>query len=664
MNTFIKRVTVPFSIAILAIFNACDTSTPIAATENNTEESPLTFSDIKAPNGFAFSVYNEKGLTIRLSVDSEEGILPYEGATIRVVEGGTNDLLASFITDENGEVLYDGGNLSSGVAQVGISVYAAGIPEDTLWYSKEQLASLDRIVIVNPTSYDTNEEQGTIAAKTSTISRIEEADGIVYGKEKHPRKDFRLVSGALFSERSKLDPIPTAWQGTKEIRINALTNPDDKDKIWAHFMHTGAGYQNAFGYYWYKKSENPTGALSGINRVTLFSLVDGFYSIRKRAPKALVGTVTEFKSRLTDANDEIVIGFWLHADYEQGNKPNNPIWYSNTAYNVELHGAAEEFHHVSFPSRSDKTEFVFAIEDLRASKSDEDYNDLILIIDDVAPSEPCDIQNDPSCITCSDLPYNKKSRFAFEDQYPHYGDFDYNDVVVDVDYSLISRKCNVMGVAIKDNTYGAEYAPQLISGSVAVTPVANGALYSLGFAVSLGNSFPGATVVVDNSASDVVEVADEVIIEFFDFMRAQFDRTPSTILVNTDPAEGSSVAPAYTAATFTAGISFAQGTAIPENMTSVFTPFIYFADDVTKEIHLKNGTLTARGVAQNLVGTPAEGHAYEDDNGIPWAIELNQNTLYPVEFQGFVNAYPFYASWVQTGAPQEWATMGNTSVLY
>ncbi|MGL1903701.1 MAG: LruC domain-containing protein [Fibrobacterales bacterium] len=665
MNTFIKRVTVPFSIAILSLFNGCDTSTPITGNENNTDEPTLTFSDISAPKGFAFSVYNEKGLTVRLSVDSEEGILPYEGATIRVVDGSTNDLLASFITDVNGEVLYDGANLSSDVNKVGISVYAAGIPEDTLWYTKEQLTTLDRIVIVNPTTYDTNEEQSTVAAKASVISRIEEVDGVVYGKEKHPRKDFRLVSGALFVERSKLDPIPAVWQGTKEIHINALTNPNDKDKIWAHFMHTGAGYQNAFGYYWYKKSENPTGALSGINRVTLFGLVDGFYSIRKRAPKALVGTVTEFKSRLADANDEIVIGFWLHADYEQGNKPTNPIWYSNTAYNVQAHGAAEEFHHVSFPSRSDETEFVFAIEDLRTSNSDEDYNDLILIIDDVAPSEPCDIQNDPSCITCSDLPYNKKSRFAFEDQYPNYGDFDYNDVVVDVDYSFVSRKCNLMGSAILDNTYGAKYAPQLVSGSVAVTPVANGALYSLGFAVSLGNSFPGATVVVDNSASDVVEVADEVIIEFFDFMRAQFDRTPSTILVNTDPLEGSNSAPAYSAnATFTATITFAQGTAIPANMKSVLKPFIYFNDDVSKEIHLKNGILTARGVAQNLVGTPAEGHSYEDGNGIPWAIELNQNTLYPVEFQDFADAYPFYASWVQTGEPQDWATQGNDSVLY
>ncbi|MGL1904474.1 MAG: hypothetical protein OCC49_20240, partial [Fibrobacterales bacterium] len=294
----------------------------------------LSFADIHAPNEFAFSVYNETGLTVRLSIDSEEGVVPYYGATIHFIEGGSDRLLASYITDNNGEVLYDGANVSSSVEAIGVSVYAAGIPEDTLWYSKEQLSTLDRIVILNPTTYNESDANASIAAKKATVSEIVKTPGILYSTEKHPGKDFALVSGALFVERNDINPAPTGWKKTKQIYINALTDPSIKNEIWAHFMHTGAGYQNAFGYYWYKRSENPTGALSGINRVTLFSMIDGFYSIQKQAPKALIGTVTDFKSRLADANDEIVIGFWLHADYEQGNKPNNPIWYSKNAYNV------------------------------------------------------------------------------------------------------------------------------------------------------------------------------------------------------------------------------------------------------------------------------------------------------------------------------------------
>ncbi|MGL1936702.1 MAG: LruC domain-containing protein, partial [Fibrobacterales bacterium] len=338
---------------------------------------------------------------------------------------------------------------------------------------------------------------------------------------------------------------------------------------------------------------------------------------------------------------------------------------SKNAYNVQLHGLKEKKHHVSFPSLSDPTEFVFGIEDLRNGESDEDYNDLILIIDDIDESTVCDYLNDSSCFNCSELPYNKSSRLAFEDQYPEYGDFDYNDVVVDIDYTIVAQQCNVLGVPIYDASYGVNYAPQLLYGSVAVTPVANGALYSLGFAVALSSDYANAEVTVDGASSKVERVDGESIIEFFDFMRDEFTPQPSTIFVNTDPIAGNTNAPAYAPkSTLRANILFNQGTAIPEKKLSIFNPFIFFTDNVQREIHMRNGVLSARGVAQNIVGSPAEGHPYEDDNGIPWAIEINQATQYPVEFQDFVGAYPNYSKWAFDGTHKGWANKGIPSVLY
>ncbi|MGL1934816.1 MAG: LruC domain-containing protein [Fibrobacterales bacterium] len=659
------KTTIATALAALALvgLNACDTSTPLADSHVETE-STLAFTDIKAPKDFAFSVYNEKGLTVKLSITTDAGIVEYPSAKINIIESGSEKIIASFVTDENGEVLYDGANLSSLASSVGVQVYAAGIPETILWYTKEELTSLDRILIVNPESYETSTDtSGKIAAKAATVSAIFPNPGATIGYENHPIADYQLVSTSLFTERNEL-PINPAWLGSTEITITALTDPSQKDEIWAHFMHTGAGYQNQFGYYWYKKSENPTGALANINRVTLFDLVDGFYGIQNGAPKALVGTVTDFKTRLADANDEIVIGFWLHQDYELGNKPNNPIWYSNTQYNIDEYGAAQEFHHVSFPSLSDPSEVVFGIEDQTLPNSDRDFNDIVFIVDLLFTTQG-NCQNDPtSCVRCTTLPYNKDSRLAFEDNYPLYGDFDYNDVVVDVDYSVVTKQCNIeVGgqiFPIVDDAYGIAFAPQLVSASIDVTPVANGAEYALGFGVAL--DIAGATTTVDNAASSVIVNGSETIIEFFDFMRGQFSPVPSTIFVNTLASEPGF--PYTPVATFGADIAFAVGTPIPASPLASVNPFIYRTDDVANEIHFKGQSMTSRGVAQNLVGTPAQGHPYEDNNGIPWAVELAQTTQYPVEFVDFTVAYPQYSAWVQTGVPANWASTGVASELY
>ncbi|MGL1902941.1 MAG: LruC domain-containing protein [Fibrobacterales bacterium] len=660
------KTTIATALAALALvgLNACDTSTPLADSQVETE-STLAFTDIKAPKDFAFSVYNEIGLTVKLSITTDAGIEVYPNAKVNFVEadGDAINVLASFVTDANGEVLYDGANLSSLTERVGVQVYAAGIPETILWYTKAELTTLDRILIVNPDSYGTSEAGSTVAAKAATVSYIDPTTGTTIAHENHPSVDYQLVSTSLFVERSQL-VIDPAWLGSTEITITALTDPSFKDEIWAHFMHTGAGYNNAFGYYWYKKSENPTGALALVNKVSLFDEISGFYGIKWSAPKALVGTVTDFKTRLADANDEIVIGFWLHSDYEQGNKPGNPIWYSNTQYNVDEHGAAQEFHHVSFPSLSDPSEVVLGIEDQTLPNSDRDFNDLVFIVDLLRDVQSgCEI--DPTtCIRCQDLPYNKESRLAFEDKYPIYGDFDYNDVVVDVDYTVTTRQCNIeVGgqiFPIIDAAYGLAYAPQLVSASIDVTPVANGAEYALGFGIAL--DIAGATTTVDNAASSVIVNGSETIIEFFDFIRGEFSPVASTIFVNTLASEPGF--PYSPVATFGADIAFAVGTPIPAAPLASVNPFIFKQGDVSDEIHFKGQPMTSRGVAQNLVGTPAEGHPYEDNNGIPWAVELAQTTQYPLEKVDFTVAYPQYSAWVQTGVPANWATTGVASELY
>jgi hypothetical protein len=639
----------------------CDTSTPAEPVSESTN-----IQDIKAAvnaKDFSFSVFNSLGLTIEIKLIDENGdTIPYPRAKLQVVNGDDNSLVKSMSTNENGVVLLEEGIVPASISKLGVAVLAATFPEDTLWYTNEELQTLDGTVIINPTSYNVESQVVTgtkVAAKGAVVAGhyVDRNDALPKKTVNLKHVDVKEINDKLFHETVKITdvgPTPAPWFETNEIRINWNTKlksdfPDAKEKLWATFMHTGAGYHNEFGYYYYLTSENPNGELSKATKVTIFENVHGFDNWNYIGKSSMYGKVSEFKAMLTNPLDEVVIGFWLKAD-SKGNHSSfwgksypwyKPTWYSNTAWNLDIYDNINKHHMVNIsPSKGDPTKYYLGIEDQNRHASDHDFNDLIVLIDVLEEaSAPCTGTYEECYVICENdtTNYNDR-RIGFEDNYPEQGDYDFNDLIVDYDVQQVNKTCWDLNLLTTTRTVEAI--------NLTAQPVANGAFYELGFGIALNIPSAGN--------------ANETIVDFFESARLEFAGV-TDIFVNTKgpvltaPAKSFTVVPATTVD--------------PDNFTLEINPFLFMKDNKSHEIHKKGYSLTSRGAYPNLANydnpvaidfgsTPF----METTTGLPWAIEIKNTTKYPVEFCPITQAYSKFASWANSNGTVD-ADWETTSTL-
>ncbi len=213
---------------------------------------------------------------------------------------------------------------------------------------------------------------------------------------------------------------------------------------------------------------------------------------------------------------------------------------------------------------------------------------------------------------------------AFEDLWPHKGDYDFNDLVINYRFITIMNAQDKV----------VELRGEFIVGHI-------GAVFSNGFGLELpfhpelitsvsGYNITSGLVNINEKGLEEGHAADKAVIILFDDAMANENQTLNVIIELDEPLEPSLVG------------------------VAPFNPFIFANSDRGREIHLINFPPTDL-VNNAFFGTdddesiPEEGIYYRTATGLPWAINLMHEFVVPLETVPINRGYNKFNEWAESG---------------
>ena len=232
---------------------------------------------------------------------------------------------------------------------------------------------------------------------------------------------------------------------------------------------------------------------------------------------------------------------------------------------------------------------------------------------------------------------------GFEDLWPSKGDYDFNDLVIDYKFEIITN-----------------FANKLESVTATFVIKAFGASYENGFGFQLSDAIDPADLTVTgyDLTEDYITLSpngteagqSKPTIIVFDNAYGQMDHPGVGIGVNTEPS-----APYVQPKTIVVEISFPSGQyAFNDLDIANFNPFLIVNKDRAVEVHLPDYLPTDLADA-SLLGTfedssnPGENRYYKTEGNLPWAINIYETFDYPIEKQEVVWAHLKFAEWATSG---------------
>ena len=230
---------------------------------------------------------------------------------------------------------------------------------------------------------------------------------------------------------------------------------------------------------------------------------------------------------------------------------------------------------------------------------------------------------------------------AYEDLWPAQGDYDFNDLTLGF---------RVQYVLNADNKV-VDYIAKLKVNSV-------GASYDNGFGWQFNDLVPNDVksvngqslihnIITRNSNNTESGQAKAVIIAY-DSPEPSMQRAAGSMF-NTIAANGTG-----TSDTIRIDIEFTNPVLATKFDPGKVNPFIFTNKRRGYEVHLKNQPPTSLADV-NLFGTqsdrsnPSQSKYYANENGMPWAIIIPENFVYPTERTDITEAYNFFDDWATSG---------------
>lgn len=224
---------------------------------------------------------------------------------------------------------------------------------------------------------------------------------------------------------------------------------------------------------------------------------------------------------------------------------------------------------------------------------------------------------------------------AFEDLWPAYGDYDFNDFVVNVNYKMVTNAQNETVDVIARYQIMADGA-SLDNGFGIVFDAPSSSVESVTGCIKLG-----IAVQIDPKGFEVGHANTTVVIPF-DAINPIMEGG----MANTIPG-GKYVQ--TTINTVTTHFSTPQASI----GTPPFNPFIFVDQERGHEVHLKDQPPTDL-VDMDYFGTdndasdPAIGLYYRSSTGLPFGVEVPVNFNYPIEKADILTAHLKFAEWAQS----------------
>ncbi len=480
-------------------------------------------------------------------------------------------------------------------------------------------------------------------------------NGVPEYLEKRDRISSELLSYINASLPESL-PVPTYHPRFISDNAETTLNITEIADVWVTFVHEGAGYTNALGFYTYPTG-NPPQTTADISKVTMAFPNTSFKNSGG-------GLTSGDKVKLGRFEPGTSIGFILLAN---GWRPATQV--------VEM-GLRQVFSHKYLNPETDPTKqahtvllydevnklFLLGFEDLnRMEGSDDDFNDAVFYVTsnpveaidltNVNPIDtPLDTDKDGVNDTYDEFPNdpryaykysypgeNSYGTFTFEDQWPGYGDYDFNDLVVDYKYDQYADAKNLM----------VELRPEFIIKAI-------GAGFNNAFGVELGidpskiSSVSGSEV--ENSLFTMRDNGTEAgqtnaVIIASDNARRGFNTEG---FVNT--VEGM---PYLDPDTIKIIVTFSTPQNLNATGSAPFNPFLVINQVRGKEVHMPGYDPTDLVDASyfgtgNDASDPKTGIYYRSQTGLPWGMNLPVSFDYPKEKTRIEDSYNFFGQWAKS----------------
>lgn len=227
---------------------------------------------------------------------------------------------------------------------------------------------------------------------------------------------------------------------------------------------------------------------------------------------------------------------------------------------------------------------------------------------------------------------------AYEDLWPQKGDYDFNDLVIDYNYNIITNANNRVVemdadflVKASGGSYLNSFAFELAVSQSTVTNV-------------IGQQLSGNTFSLNSNKTEANQT--NAVIALFDDANTLFNTEG---IVNTNPS-----APFHSPVSIDIQVLFDGSFEISDLGTAPYNPFILANQRRDYEIHLA-GYRNTPLANTTIFGTHdddsniAQEKYYQTSNNLPWAIHLPVSFDYPTETTSIENAYLKFVDWAESG---------------
>jgi LruC domain-containing protein len=236
---------------------------------------------------------------------------------------------------------------------------------------------------------------------------------------------------------------------------------------------------------------------------------------------------------------------------------------------------------------------------------------------------------------------NAYGTLAFEDLWPAFGDYDFNDLVVDYRFQ------NVLNA---DNDV-VDLVSRFVTRSI-------GGDFENGFGIQLDlpsasvSSVSGSVItesIISLSANGTEQGQSKATIIAYDNAKSILPNNTGAAFVNTV-----SLNPKVDNDTMDVSIGFSSPQSIASLGQAPFNPFIFVNGDRGREVHLAGNAPTDLANTA-LFGTLNDNtsvngdNAYKSANNLPWAINVVGGFSYPEELTDVSTAYNYFGAWAQSG---------------
>lgn len=452
---------------------------------------------------------------------------------------------------------------------------------------------------------------------------------------------------------------------------------EDSSEVYVTFVHEGAGYRNVFGFYTYPLGTTPKN-ISDIEKTMTIVFPNTSYL------GSGGGLYSGDKVKIGNFSKNTVIGWFLLSDGFTQPGITDGKWrlFSDKQLNPEKN--IELRQHVVALNDVGNERIILGFEDINRESQgcDNDFNDALFYVTanpftsvntnniqilDIPKN--MDYDGDGVANNLDEFPYDPVRAFtnhfpaegvngtlAFEDLWPSRGDYDFNDLVVQYHYTIITSGDN-----------------KAIEMDALFIITAIGAGFKNGFGISLDlDQSDIKSVTGSNLFNNVVSLRgngteagnqNAVIIVFDDAHRAM---KAGGNFVNTT-LEGIYQSPV----SIEMKIVFNKPVFMNEIGRMPLNPFIFINQDRSKEIHLPNSKPTLLA-DKNIFRTFdddtdfSSNRFYMTKKNLPWALHIPEEFEYPLEKISVLSAYPNFGAWAESNGinhPHWYKNLPGNTVL-